>query len=56
MSNIYIRTDNKTKEEYKIAIEKVKKTGHNTTQSEMGEIIIRRWTKKILNKNLCKTN
>lgn len=48
MANIYIRTDKQTKEEYKIAIEKVRKTGNNTTQSEQGEILIRRWTKKIL--------
>jgi len=48
MSNIYIRTDDKTKEEYTIAIEKVKKTGHKITQSEQGEILIRKWTKKVL--------
>jgi len=50
MSHIFIRTDKQTKEEYKIALEKVRKTGNNTTQSEQGEILIRRWTKKILNK------
>jgi len=54
MANIYIRTDNQTKGDYKIAIEKVKKSGFKTTQSEMGELLIRKWTNKTLNKN--KTN
>lgn len=50
MANIYIRTDKDTKENYRIAIEKVRKTGNNTTQSEQGEILIRKWTKKVLKK------